>query len=193
MPLGQPLLEALDCMGYGGLLLGKTGQVLRINRTAEHLLAGQADPEQGEDRLALCRAALDKVLRAQTEAALNSRQADWIAVPQDVSDAGRPLIVRTVSINQPAPGGPHKVVILVNLDANPHPSPEVLKRIFSLTSSEARLAIEIAAGRSPEEIADAAHVAVGTVRKQLATVFAKTNTHRQAELVALLTRLAILP
>ncbi|WP_084673801.1 helix-turn-helix transcriptional regulator [Methylobacterium sp. WSM2598] len=78
--------------------------------------------------------------------------------------------MRTVSINQPAPGGPHEVVILGNLHANPHPSPEVLKRILNLTSSEARLVNEIAGGRSAEEIANAAHVPVGTVRKRLATV-----------------------
>jgi DNA-binding CsgD family transcriptional regulator len=84
-------------------------------------------------------------------------------------------------------------MVLIDLDLTPRPSADVLKRIFGLTPTEARLAIELTGGRSPEEIAVATKVTVGTVRKQLATVFAKTNTHRQSELVALLSRLAVLP
>jgi DNA-binding CsgD family transcriptional regulator len=84
-------------------------------------------------------------------------------------------------------------MVLINLDVTPRPSADVLKRVFGLTSTEARLAIELTDGRSPEEIAVTTRVTVGTVRKQLATVFSKTNTHRQSELVALLSRLAILP
>jgi hypothetical protein len=34
---------------------------------------------------------------------------------------------------------------------------------------------------------------LGTVRKQLASIYAKTDTHRQAELTLLLARLAVLP
>jgi DNA-binding CsgD family transcriptional regulator len=38
-----------------------------------------------------------------------------------------------------------------------------------------------------------AGVKVGTVRKQLAAIFIKTVTNRQAELVALLAQISILP
>jgi DNA-binding CsgD family transcriptional regulator len=43
-----------------------------------------------------------------------------------------------------------------------------------------------------EEIAAANDVSLGTVRSQIKAVFAKTHTHRQAELVGLLTRLALI-
>ena len=44
-----------------------------------------------------------------------------------------------------------------------------------------------------DEIASTRHQSVGTLRKHLAAIFEKTRTNRQAELVALLVRMAILP
>jgi len=101
--------------------------------------------------------------------------------------------MRAVPIAETESSGPHKVVILIDLGVTPRPTPSALQKIFGLTSAEARLAVELASGKTPDEIADDTHVSVGTVRKQLASVFAKTDTHRQAELVALLARVAILP
>jgi DNA-binding CsgD family transcriptional regulator len=64
-----------------------------------------------------------------------------------------------------------------------------LVKAFGLTPAEARLAALIAEGRSPGEAAEKLGVAYATVRNQLKAVFAKTDTRRQSELVALLARL----
>ena len=74
----------------------------------------------------------------------------------------------------------------------PDLSPSLLQQVFGLTKSEARLASGLLCGQSLEEIAAANDVSLGTVRSQIKTVFAKTHTHRQAELVGLLTRLALI-
>jgi DNA-binding CsgD family transcriptional regulator len=55
--------------------------------------------------------------------------------------------------------------------------------------TEARLAVFIAGGDSTEQAADKLGVSRSTVRSQLKAISAKTDTHRQGELVALLTRL----
>ena len=47
-------------------------------------------------------------------------------------------------------------------------------------------------GKSLQDIAEASGVSIGTVRSQAKAVLTKTDTHRQAELVALLTRLAMI-
>jgi DNA-binding CsgD family transcriptional regulator len=57
---------------------------------------------------------------------------------------------------------------------------------FRLTPAEARIALGIAEGATLAAIAEARGVSVSTARTQLKSVFAKTNVHRQAELVALL-------
>jgi DNA-binding CsgD family transcriptional regulator len=61
--------------------------------------------------------------------------------------------------------------------------------VFGLTPAEARLASIMAEGANPEEAAEELHISRDTARNQLRAIFAKTTTHRQSELVALLSRL----
>ena len=65
----------------------------------------------------------------------------------------------------------------------------MLVELFALTPAEARVASMIAAGSSPEEIAEELSLARETVRNQIKAIFAKTDTHRQNELAALIGRL----
>jgi DNA-binding CsgD family transcriptional regulator len=67
--------------------------------------------------------------------------------------------------------------------------PFVLHQLFGLTAAETRIAIELVRGRGIKEIAAALHVAEGTIRTQLKSILAKTDTHRQADLVGLLARM----
>jgi DNA-binding CsgD family transcriptional regulator len=61
----------------------------------------------------------------------------------------------------------------------------VLERLFDLTPSERRVLGLLLADRSPREIAGELQIAVTTVRTHLQSLFAKTGTRRQSELVAL--------
>ena len=64
----------------------------------------------------------------------------------------------------------------------------ILRTIFKLTNAEARLAAHLASGESIEAAAAKLAISPLTVRTQLKAIFTKTNTHRQSELVALLSR-----
>jgi DNA-binding CsgD family transcriptional regulator len=68
---------------------------------------------------------------------------------------------------------------------------EVLRTLFGLTPAEARLATSLAEGRSLTEIADHGRVGRETVKSQMSAVLAKTGTHRQGELIRLLSRLPL--
>jgi len=192
MPLGKPLLEALDRMGYGGLVLDTAGQVLIIINTGARLLHEDGGKDRRHNDPDWIRCALKSLLRSEGASRFRMDEDAWIVIRRNVGRK-RPLILHAVPLAERSASGPHTVVILIDLDAAPQPTPEALQKIFALTHAEAKLAMEIAHGKSPDEIAEAAGVMVGTVRKQLASVFAKTNTHRQAELVALLARVSILP
>jgi DNA-binding CsgD family transcriptional regulator/PAS domain-containing protein len=61
---------------------------------------------------------------------------------------------------------------------------EVLRTVYDLTQSEARIAALIAKGDSPEAIAEALAIAVSTVRSHIKGALAKTGTHTQAALAA---------
>jgi len=68
----------------------------------------------------------------------------------------------------------------------------VVQGLFDLTPAEAKVACGVAAGLTVDDIAGEAGCAVGTVRQQLKSVFAKTGVSRQAELVGILAGSAFL-
>jgi DNA-binding CsgD family transcriptional regulator len=65
----------------------------------------------------------------------------------------------------------------------------LLRDVYSLTTSEARLAVRLASGASLTGAAEMLGVTRNTVRSQLRAIFQKTATSRQSELVVLLGRL----
>jgi len=100
-----------------------------------------------------------------------------------------PVIVRTWRFDGAANGSAQDVRALLTLNAlgpKPGPPAAILARTFRLTPSEAKLASVIARGASPEIAARELKISRETARNQLKSVFAKTDTHRQSELVALL-------
>ena len=62
----------------------------------------------------------------------------------------------------------------------------LLSHLFDLTPAETRVALGLLGGLSVKAIAEAAETTANTVRSQLASLFAKTGTHRQTEVTALL-------
>lgn len=64
--------------------------------------------------------------------------------------------------------------------------------IFGLTAAEARVAVQLAGGYSLAEIAETNGVNISTLRAQLRSVYAKTGTNKQAELVSRIWRAASL-
>jgi DNA-binding CsgD family transcriptional regulator len=70
---------------------------------------------------------------------------------------------------------------------------KVIRALFDLTPSEARVARGIAQGRTVAEIARTSGLTLGTVRSQLKAVFAKTGSHRQTDVAVLLAGLSRLP
>jgi DNA-binding CsgD family transcriptional regulator len=78
-------------------------------------------------------------------------------------------------------------VLVITSVAHPEmASTQVVQDLFDLTPAEARIARGIAAGKTVDELARGAGLAVGTVRQQLKAVFSKTGVSRQAELVGIL-------
>jgi DNA-binding CsgD family transcriptional regulator len=94
-----------------------------------------------------------------------------------------PAIVRIWPFERPMHPPGQEVGALLTLNAlGPRPGPPaaIVANTFRLTPSEAKLACIIARGAPPDIPARE------TARNQLKAIFAKTDTHRQSELVALL-------
>jgi len=190
LPLGKPLIDSLERMGCGGLVLDEGGHVLLANATAERILEQDVGRASGRiEKSEWLRGAIKKLLR-QASSRFKLDQETWVRIPREDK---RDLVLHAVPIGDNPDAGARTVLILVDLSFNPEPAPEVLEKMFGLTPAEARTAIQITRGETPADIAQGCGVSIATVRSQLASVFAKTQTGRQAELVALLARVSILP
>jgi DNA-binding CsgD family transcriptional regulator len=63
-----------------------------------------------------------------------------------------------------------------------------VRELYGLTPAEAAITAALALGRSVEDAAKAKRVSLATLRSHLRSIFAKTGTRRQAELVSIALR-----
>lgn len=88
-----------------------------------------------------------------------------------------------LGVSQPA-----IAILIVDSDSQPELNHSLLRQMFSLTPTEARVAARLVVGRNVEEIAAESGVSAETVRTHIKRVLSKTSTRRQAELISLLLR-----
>ena len=67
--------------------------------------------------------------------------------------------------------------------------PFIVGEAFDLTPAEAKVAVQLAQGKTPELIAADNNVSIATVRSQIKALFGKTGTNRQTDLVRILVAL----
>jgi DNA-binding response OmpR family regulator/DNA-binding CsgD family transcriptional regulator len=65
---------------------------------------------------------------------------------------------------------------------------DMMGKLYDLTPAELRVASALVAGKSPSQYAHEVGLTMNTVRTQLKNLYSKTYTHRQSELVALLSK-----
>ena len=70
---------------------------------------------------------------------------------------------------------------------------DTLWRTFRLSNAEAELARRLLRGDTVGDVAFDAGVSKQTLRNQLSSIMKKTSTSRQAQLISLLTKLAVAP
>jgi DNA-binding CsgD family transcriptional regulator len=189
----EAALDAFELSGTAIVLLDRMGQVVRMNAGAERLLGPELQVRHRRltstpDATRALDQALHRLLWSPTPAALSPpvvlprrNRRPVLAYPARLSGIARDTLA------------PYQaVLVLTDLD-RPASSPEaLLRQVFALTPAEAKLAAALGDGSELTDVADQLDIAKETARVQLKAVFAKTHTHRQAELVALLGRISSL-
>lgn len=188
-------MSVIDDISCGTILIDEQGLVIESNAAAARQLGDGLQLDNR--RLTAVDATTDRLLQdlirrnvTQAEAAAARSTRTALSVPRP---GKRPLVLRVVSIethDRALPRDARAVVVLVDPEDSPQPSEIALKVLFRLTPAELRIADRLVGGETLPDIAAALNITITTLRTQLKSMFAKTQTHRQTELVALLVRLA---
>jgi DNA-binding CsgD family transcriptional regulator len=186
------ITNALALVGQPALALDRSGFVLDANAVAQQIFDDEIFVRNR--RLKVRDKQASSALRALADRIRTARDTAPLLVPPIVVRRmeREPLVIRVLPVAAPARTpflGARALLVISDLHNRPRPQPCVLAETFGLTPAEARLASIMAAGISIERAADQLGLARVTVRNQLKAVFAKTATHRQGELIALLSRL----
>ncbi len=184
--------SALDKVHQPAIAMDRFGRVLDVNAAASHLFDKHLNIKSS--RLVAADQSAARCLDRMNDQLRTSSDLSALSARPVVIRRGRknPIVVRVLPIHGAARNpfmGARALLILLDLHAKGRPDLAVLAQTFGLTSAEAKLASCLGAGDSIERAAEQLGVSLSTARTQLKAVFAKTNTHRQAELAALIGRL----
>lgn len=184
-------LEAFQVSGVAAVLIDRHGSVFRLNAAAEQLLGLELQIRNGQLVWSDHRATtlLNSSLHQLLWGGMASGPAAPVVLPRE---HGRPVVAyptQLTTLAQDILAPARAAVVFVDLARQTATSDHILRSVFGLSPAEARLAMRISSGESLEFAADALGVAYETARNHLKAVFAKTDTHRQAEVVSLLARL----
>jgi DNA-binding CsgD family transcriptional regulator len=187
-------LNALNRIGIGALVVDIHCRVLYANSACENILRhgksisisgghlGSSDPAITNQLARLVRQSI------QTASGKPSTPAGSFILLQQ----GQLPISVSVEPLRPTWGSfaatqPAAMVFICDPETQT-PDQKTLRELFGLTRTEATIAAALATGKSPDEIAVAFGIGIGTARSHLKKILAKTGTRRQAQLVALILR-----
>ena len=186
---GSSPTAALNAMRLPAIALDQHGFVADVNSVANLVFDDDINIKdrrlfvRNPDARTLLKNAVDQLKELSR---LDSLALEPVIVPRMDK---LPVIVRIWPFEGPShpPGEDVRAILTLNaLGPRPGPSAAILAKTFRLTPSEAKVACIIARGAPPDIAARELKISRETARNQLKSVFAKTDTHRQSELVALL-------
>jgi DNA-binding CsgD family transcriptional regulator len=183
---------ALGKVHQPAIAVDRFGRVLDVNAAAgdlfdKHLNIKSNRLVAADQTAARCLERLYEQLRTSSD--LSTLSTEPVVVRRGKKN---PIVIRVLPIHGAAQSpfmGARALLILLDLHAKGVPDPRLLTQALGLTGAEAKLASCLGTGEPIERAAERLGVSLSTARTQLKAVFAKTNTHRQAELVALIGRL----
>ena len=186
--------DALAAMGLPALVLDESATVIEANALMQEL--DEHVHWRALDRIVLRDATADALLRRALSAPPGNTDVDAgvQSFALRAQDGRASRVGHLVPIRRAAHdifGRSYAVLVITPVTTRRAPPVELLRSLFDLTPSEARVARSLAGGDSLDDIAADGGVSRNTVRAQLRQVMDKTGCTRQAEVTALMANIAI--
>lgn len=159
---------ALERLGMAAVLFHRSGRPLDANPAGRALLPAHAP---------------SPALRRALRSVIDTRQSRTLTLPFGADEM--PVEATLLPVSAPASFGMKQeaALLLVREAGAPPAGLATLAEAFALTRAELRLLEALTAGETLAAYCDHARVTRNTVKSQLAALFQKTGTSRQAELV----------
>lgn len=191
----KALRLGFDKMVMGLALIDRFGEIVYTNPMANNILQGHPSLTRRGNRIYATHREDGHKLAEMLNEAIQSdagldREPRAIGLRSPASSQVLPVLVTPVSKGDrlaDADSNRVRAAIYFSDPQHSHPmSPDTLMKTYGLTAAEAWVAIGVANGLSLEDVAEQSGTSINTARSQLRSIFRKTNTSRQAELVKLL-------
>ncbi len=188
---------ALGTLGLPALVLDESGVVIETNGQMD-ALSGHVQ-SRANNRIVLTDARANALLQAalpamNPAAAANAANNAVKSFALRDLDDNAAMVAHLLPIRRSAHdtfARSYALLVITPVTARRLPPVELLRSLFDLTPSEARVARSLATGDSLDDIATHGGVSRNTVRTQLRQVMEKIGCTRQGEVVALLSNLAL--
>ena len=189
----QAKTSALDLSEHGIILLDTHARVLFANRAAESILALH-------DGLTITASTLRAATPADTrrlhvmiaETVRGSSGGTLRAARPSFAEPFLLLVAPARAGTQwPVDAAPAVVIFVTDPDRPPRPETRRLGELFGLTATEAKVAVTLAGGSGVPQTAAALKLSSNTVHTHMRRIFRKFGVNRQAELVRVLMRAAM--
>jgi DNA-binding CsgD family transcriptional regulator len=190
--------EVLEGIAAGAVLVDEALSIVHANATARRML-GSSDPIINRaGKLCLSPALPNSVLSdavrqaAQNEAIMERRSID---IPVRRND-GSLAVIQVLPLQRRGLGGGVEkrtvaAVFISNAADPPRLPADAIALLYDLTPAEVRVFELIVDGKAPAAIAQRLGVTLATVRTHLGRVFEKTGCARQADLIALASKVTL--
>ncbi|MEO8936574.1 MAG: hypothetical protein ABI277_06995 [Burkholderiaceae bacterium] len=184
--VGDPLLQLIDTMRMGAILVARDGRVSYLNDAGKEAVSGQHGIAlRGEHVVAIASDARRK-LAAALNNACRAPFIDGAVLLTATNGSGVTRPLRVLSMERIA-GSLRRTddglaLLCIGSTRQRAPDAPMLAQLFGLTTTEAGLMAAIAGGERLHECAARRAVSLATVRAQLRNVFVKTGAATQAEL-----------
>jgi len=183
--------EALALVGLPAAVIDRDGRVLAANDLIERMAHVRWLPR---NRLGLVDGRAQALLQSALAGLFDVSGERVQSFASCVGESGSAVIhvVPTSGQSRDLFDGGLAVLVVTPVAAPEAPDAQVIRALFDLSPSEARVARSLTRGQTIDQIASGSGVTRETVRSQVKAVMAKTGTTRQAEVAALLAGLPML-
>jgi DNA-binding CsgD family transcriptional regulator len=189
----EGLEAAANELAFGLLLLDRRGRVLFANAAAERLLAAGRIRCRLDGRLAGSSVAADRSLSEFLRRLARFREAVAVRLSDETGAGlrliGAPLPSRRREFACLAPFA-QDMALVFGVAATPPPPARLIAELYGLTPAVCRLVTALLAGETLADYAERGGLTRNTVKTQLRSVFAKTDTARQSDLMRKLIKLS---